>query len=331
MSEQARQRAGHEVLRFLDNHRLDHSPDNYAFAHAFLVGDDDVLKARVAQIIDGGVRITPAEVRRLAPPAEASGTLATIAPQLDQMTLRVLDIIGDAMNAAGGLNRDLVRASATLLTPDAPDLRSIIAAMIERTATTERSLAGATQQAQRLRQELASLRDETSRDRLTGLLNRAAMEEHLAAASRAGFCAAAIDIDHFKRVNDTHGHGVGDRVLRAVANVLAEECAPHLVARWEGGKFVVLLEGVDLKDGTALVEHARAALAAKRLRLRENDEPLDPISFSAGVAAARGRSSAAVLEAADALLRQAKSRGRNRIIGEGRLVDLGAGGKPDDS
>jgi len=201
-----RTQAGVEVLRFLDDHRLDHSPAHYAFAFRYLFGEDRALEASVQRITDGGVRIMSAEVAKLVPegPPEPQND---VAPQLDQVRLRVLDIIRYTLEATGDLNRDLVQASASLLADDVPNVRAVVAAMIERTASAEKSLSEATQQAQRLRQELTVLRSDANKDRLTGLLNRAALENYLAAASDC--CVGLVDVDHFKRINDTHGHGVG--------------------------------------------------------------------------------------------------------------------------
>ena len=314
---------GVQVLRFLDDHRLEHSPAHYAFAFRFLFGGDRALEASVRRITDGGVRITPAKVEKLAhaSPPQAEND---VGPQLDQMTLRVLDIIRDTLDATGGLNRDLVKASASLLADDVPNVRAVVAAMIERTASAEKSLSEATQQAQRLRHEFNVLRSDANKDRLTGLLNRAALEDHLASASDC--CVAIVDVDHFKNVNDTHGHRVGDRVLKAVATALAETCSPHIVGRWGGEEFIVLFEGITLSAAHAQIDRARSIVAAKQLRLRENDKPLGSVTFSAGVAARRGRSVEDAVAAADAQLYSAKNMGRNQVIAEQLLVNVVASG-----
>ncbi len=320
-------RSGGEVLRFLDNHRLEHTPDHYAFGFAYLSGEDAVLKAKVDSIVDGGIRITAEQVRKLAPTrADNKVPLGSIVPQLDAVTLRVLDIIADTLDATGGLNRDLVRASSMILHDTAPNIRAIVAGMIERTASTEKSLTTAVQQAQSLRAELTALRDEHNRDGLTGLLDRVAIADQVVAALKALCCVAVIDVDNLKRVNDTYGQAVGDRVLKAIAAAIEEACAPHPVGRWEDEKFVVLLEAVELQAAIAVLEHARKTVAGKSFRLRESDQELGSITVSAGVAAGRGRAMEDVLDAAEVLLRDAKGQGRNLVLGETRLVDVGQKG-----
>lgn len=324
MSVPKRTQTGMQVLRFLDDHRLEHSPAHYAFAFQFLFAGDQALESSVRRITDGGVRITSAQVEKLAnaSPPQAEND---VGPQLDQITLRVLDIIRDTLDATGGLNRDLVQASASLLADDVPNVRAVVAAMIERTASAEKSLSEATQQAQRLRHELNVLRSDANKDRLTGLLNRAALDDHLASAGDC--CVAIVDVDHFKNVNDTHGHGVGDRVLKAVATALGETCSPHIVGRWGGEEFIVLFEGITLPAAHALIDRARSTVAAKQLRLRENDKPLGSVTFSAGVAARRGRSVEDAVAAADGLLYIAKNKGRNQVIAEQSLVNVAVAGK----
>ncbi len=320
-----KQATGPRILHFLDDHRLDHSPTNYAFAHRFLIEEDAALKAEVDRITDGGFRIGPDEVARLANPSTAEPRAEhEAAPQLDRLTLRVLDIIGDAAHATGHLNRDLVSAAASLLGTDGASVRSIVTAMIERTTRAEASLADATRHAQTLREELNALRNDASRDRLTGLLNRPGMEELLAiaATSPKGCALAFVDVDRFKAVNDAHGHAVGDRVLQAVAAELAEACQPHAVARWGGEEFLILLEDMTAAEAGAIVDAARERIATRRLKVRESGAQLGTITFSAGVSSSRGRSVPELVASADALLYRAKNGGRNRIEVEPTVVGV---------
>ena len=317
--------SGHRVLRYLDEHRLDHTPEHYLFAHRVLFGRDQALRETVDQITDGGVRITPGQVRELAPDQTGAGqAIRDMAPQLDGLTLRVLDIAGDAANATGDLNRELVTSMAVMLAPKGADVRPIITSMIDRTARAEVRLREAVRQAQQLREDLNALHDETSRDRLTGLLNRAAMERRLAEAATEpeGCSVAIVDVDRFRAVNDQYGRAVGDRVLRAVAETLRENCSGHLVARWDGQALMVLFEGTNPAEAASLVELARAALTARRMKLRENDKPLGTVSFSADVVFSRSREPAAIIDAARLLVAQAKDHGRNTIVTERAAVGL---------
>ncbi|HVV48951.1 MAG TPA: GGDEF domain-containing protein [Polyangia bacterium] len=163
--------------------------------------------------------------------------------------------------------------------------------------------------------DLARMHEEdATTDRLTETLNRRGIEPHLtremslAARHRVPLSAVLLDIDHFKSVNDVHGHNVGDAVLRAVGEVIRKTArATDLVSRWGGEEFLVLLPHTDLQ---------RAHLAAERIRVAvESARPLEarPITISAGVAEfVPGDSARSLVQRADKQLYAAKAGGRNR-------------------
>ena len=157
------------------------------------------------------------------------------------------------------------------------------------------------------------------RDPLTGLPNRRQFEHALRRAwsqvLRQGDTMAVlmIDIDHFKALNDTLGHTVGDERLREVAGLLAQ-CAPRsgdLVARYGGEEFVAVLPGCPLPAAQAIAETMRAAVEAQRL-----PAPGGIVTVSIGVGGAtgpQGREASDLVGTADAALYDAKNTGRNRV------------------
>lgn len=324
-SSNAQDRSGHQVLRYLDDHRLEHTPEHYQFAHRVLFGRDQAFRDTVNSYTDGGVRITPEQVQLLAPREVGAGqAIKDFTPELDALTLRVLDIAGDAADATSNLNRNLTTAMADMLGPGGGDVRPIVTRMIDQTTQAEARLRESMRQAQQLREDLNALHDDTSRDRVTGLFNRKAMEDRLSTAATGGamFSVAMIDVDRFRAINDEYGHAVGDRVLRAVAETLRESCSAYPIGRWGGEEFMVLLDATGAADTAELIETARARLTERRLKLRENDKPLGTVSFSAGIVSSRSRSAAAIIEAAEALVREAKSRGRNTVVTEKAAIGL---------
>jgi two-component system cell cycle response regulator len=153
-------------------------------------------------------------------------------------------------------------------------------------------------------------------DPLTGVANRRATTERLAheierARRRASsFAIALLDVDHFKQVNDKHGHGVGDDVLKAVADALSRTVRTvDLVGRWGGEEFLLVL--TDAAD-------TGARIAAERMRLgveKMAQVPGGParVTASVGVATWAGESEEELVERVDRALYRAKSRGRNRV------------------
>lgn len=155
-------------------------------------------------------------------------------------------------------------------------------------------------------------------DGLTGLRTRRYFEEALATAvARNGrtpeaFGILLLDVDHFKRVNDTRGHGAGDRVLQELADRLRRSVrAGDVVARYGGEEFVVLLAHADADATCTAAEHVRAAIAAEPFDVGE-DPPL-PVTVSIGVATSGGPGAQLLLQA-DRCLYAAKEQGRNRVV-----------------
>ena len=162
----------------------------------------------------------------------------------------------------------------------------------------------------RLNQRLEHL---VRHDQMTGLMTRGAFFERFDGAAPPGPGALLVlDIDRFKRVNDTHGHHVGDHVICEVARVLKALIGPQgMVARLGGEEFVAFLPGVDPQGATASAEDLRAAIEATRLPLTAE---AIRCTISVGVGHYDGASSLdAALRRADRALYQAKHLGRNRV------------------
>ncbi len=166
----------------------------------------------------------------------------------------------------------------------------------------------------------ARLRDQADRDPLTGLYNRryfdAAMAHELARCRREGLPLSLllIDIDHFKQVNDTHGHQAGDAVLHQLAHLLREHArTADVICRYGGEEFLLLLPGTPQAAAAARAEACREAFA--RVRVAFDGTQLSA-TLSIGVATAEAQataSAAQVLRHADQALYRAKAAGRNRV------------------
>jgi len=164
----------------------------------------------------------------------------------------------------------------------------------------------------------AFLREQAMRDPLTGLLNRRALDERF--AQEAGYAETngqtlalvLLDVDHFKRINDNHGHAAGDAVLRDFAAALRTGLrASDAVFRIGGEEFALLLPGADAPQAARRLQAVRERLVGRKL----GSLP-DPVTFSAGVAATEdhGRTLESLMDCADKALYQAKSQGRNRTV-----------------
>jgi len=160
------------------------------------------------------------------------------------------------------------------------------------------------------------LAEKASQDHLTGLLNRRGGEEALAReASRSArrhtpVSLVMVDIDHFKRVNDEHGHAAGDRVLRATAQLVKKQLRPYdHVIRWGGEEILVVLPDTSGFQGVMIAERLRTAIAANRI----DGGPSVTVSLGVAELIHDGGTPEVALAAADAALYRAKASGRNCV------------------
>ncbi|HSV50761.1 MAG TPA: GGDEF domain-containing protein [Burkholderiaceae bacterium] len=168
---------------------------------------------------------------------------------------------------------------------------------------------------------IQQLRWQARHDGLTGLLNRRAMQEiidqELSRSRRAGdtFAVVMLDVDHFKALNDLHGHPAGDHALKHIAALLQTSVRDvDRVGRFGGEEFIVLLPGLSLAQAGAIAETLRQRLAAQRLQYEGAGEPL-ALSASFGVAEWKGpkEDPSRLLMRADQALYRAKRAGRNQV------------------
>jgi len=175
------------------------------------------------------------------------------------------------------------------------------------------------QEVARLQQELAHASEMVNHDPLTGALNRKGMNDALATevsrTKRQGgqLCLALLDIDNFKKLNDTLGHAAGDAALVHLAKVVEETIRPEdTLARYGGEEFVVILPNTGLEDAIVAMTRVQRELT-KRFFLHNNDKVL--ITFSCGVAElAPDETAPAALQRADGAMYLAKRAGKNRVL-----------------
>ena len=166
-----------------------------------------------------------------------------------------------------------------------------------------------------------TLRTQSIRDPLTGLFNRRYMEDSMerefrrATRKQTSVAVLMLDVDHFKRFNDSHGHEAGDAVLREMAVLLRGQLrAEDIACRFGGEEFLIVLPDTTLQAAADCAERLRRGTAA--VRVMHNGRSLEPITLSVGVASypQHGNTSESVLRAADEALYRAKQSGRDRVV-----------------
>ncbi len=276
------------------------------------IDDDAVLQLHAEHIAD--------------PDREA---VQRISDDLQRLMTGVAENASSTGDSAGHFGERLDRLSGAIKAAPPQDLPKLLdeasssaRQMQDSTATLVQQIDDGRREIDRLRSELVRARGEAMTDPLTGVLNRKGFDQHLASLLiQAGGTPDAhslimVDIDHFKNVNDTHGHVMGDQVIVALAQVL-RRCAPkehHLVARYGGEEFAILLPRTPLADGVRLAEAVCQGARAMKFRDRRTQQVVMTVTVSAGVAAHEpGEDSSSWIARSDAALYKSKQGGRDRV------------------
>ena len=317
-----------KIGSLLFENSLEPTPQNFDVCHRYLTANDGELNSQVDRALKSGglTAVSVASIiaqRSVETSAEDLGQMASGAQAQLETILHLLDRSHEDVRSYGASLEEnraaLEDPAATAKTVD--DLITLTMAMIEKSRDVEEKLRSSSQEITQLRDNLAEARRKADTDPLTGLPNRGSLDgklkEAVAAArsNKSPLSIAICDIDKFKAINDTHGHLVGDEVIKFVASSLANNKGDRLfVARFGGEEFVLLFDGVDPQSAANELNEIRQRVSNLELKITSTGAKLGKITFSAGIAELNGRAdSSAILKAADTALYRAKNDGRNRV------------------
>ena len=256
-------------------------------------------------------------------------TMQRIGAELQRVMGGIAQSASQAGDRAGQFGAQLSGLSAALLSSDAggfgPQLQEVLtgtAEMKTSAETLQRRVEAGQSEITQLRGELDRARSEAVLDPLTGVLNRkgfdAALLALIARPPGAGrvHSLVLLDIDHFKKVNDSHGHVMGDRVIQGVGAVLRSSIVAerHAAARYGGEEFAILLRDSMPGDAERLADVVRRRIKAMKIRHRNTQDVLFTVTISGGVAAWQpGDDATGLIARADAALYASKRAGRDRV------------------
>lgn len=318
------------ISDFFARHDLDVSAANLLRAHAALSGTDLRLARKIAEREEEGRSVTQAWLDTI---AEEDGRQADDLADFDRLNADLNESIESfsrtARTARSAATDYKIALSEHARSMDSPEttsqllasLTDLTKALLERTRQAESEMKRSEREAASLRKNLEKAQRAAEIDHLTGLPNRRAFEGLLerhyreARSEMEPLCLAFCDIDHFKTVNDTHGHETGDRVIQMIAQALARASNDNChVARQGGDEFVLLFRGLSLSEARERLDWVRERLSDRSFVNRTTDEKIGAITFSGGLADVFAYDNRrAALRAADEALYRAKGQGRNRI------------------
>jgi diguanylate cyclase len=310
-------------------------PPSFALWYAYAAAQNPQINRQINDLLAGNGKLSVADIDRICgeylPPLRSLPGLETVGDELARTIDQIVDLVEAAAGSAAAYRADLTDADHELGRPvDRVAILRIVQTLVQSTTDMEhrnRALESALRVSKQviedLKKDVDRIRDESLRDPLTSLSNRKHFEQSLAQtiAMRAGtpeqapFSVLLIDIDHFKQFNDTHGHQIGDDVLRLIAQSLKESVKGRdLAARYGGEEFAVLLPDTDLEGAKAVAENIRTAISRKALRKRSTGETLGRVTVSIGAAEQQQRENMdAFIYRVDRLLYAAKQSGRNTV------------------
>jgi diguanylate cyclase len=250
-----------------------------------------------------------------------------------ELVALVAQVIGSLVDIAGktSLMNEAISAQVDLLAETKKPSEVVAAAtailaetrsFVTESRQLEADFTTSIEEMNKLKQELSNARREAALDSLTGLFNRRAFDRRLdelierANGLDDGFCLLLLDIDFFKRINDSYGHMVGDKVLSEFGKQIGRLTRrSDFLARYGGEEFAILLPQTRITSAFTVAENVRTTLERVRLRRSKSGEALEAITVSVGVACYRvDEDREAFIARCDKALYRAKDLGRNRTV-----------------
>ncbi len=331
---------GEATLAAMARHAVPATPGNYALWYAHLSGSAPELSRTIELLIAQREPFTEERnadlLRRFGRPDPLLGVLQQTGDDLQKTLSQLLQQIDQATGETREYGARLDSYSSQLSArPGIERLSGIVSGLIaetrrvaERNELLEQQLSQSSGEVRALRRHLATVQREAQTDPLTGIANRKFFEQCLAEAV-AACCEAGqplsllfIDIDHFKRFNDSYGHQLGDQVLRLVAKTLIDGIKGRdTAARYGGEEFAIILPQTRLGEAVRVADHIRRTMMTHRIVGKASGEDYGHITLSIGVALyVPGEPPAQTMERADAALYVAKRSGRNKVTSEAELA-----------
>ena len=334
-AEEMKNETAAEYLRMavplMSRHNVPATPDNYSTWYMYVSGENPELNAEIDRLISEKAEFDSTVNSQLYRHHVAEHDLSNV-EQIRTDLNKILSEVGSTLTEAGDGARSFEGklggiANGVSDKQDLGEIRDLLTTLVKETRQMQSATSAMQNNFESKSKEIDDLQEQLQRERqraitdpLTGLYNRFALIDQLTAAvgevaDEDPLSLVMLDIDHFKSINDTHGHLIGDRVIRFVAQVLQKNTkGKDTAARYGGEEFTLLLPETPVKGAEAVAETIRKAVANAQLVRADNKKPLGKITISAGVATYRGEEDIMeLISRADQALYRSKNEGRNRV------------------
>lgn len=314
-------------------HNLPANPINYTVWYEYAAGKNLKLKRVLDQSLKKNEPLTNEKVESLYQKYIIDGDRVVIGKVLTEVSLMLKEVVRHVADTEGdlaGSGENLEKLAVQLENvEDYSDIREVVDQMIIETKKLVKSgkrlqnkMLVSSDDLKLLYKELEKSQQEAQTDELTQLINRRGLENRfdleITRSGKTGlaFSIILLDIDHFKKVNDTFGHLVGDGLLKSLASLIKSQLRKDdVAARYGGEEFIILLPETKLDGAQAVANKLKATMAVKEWKLKGSGKSMGKITVSMGVAVydlKEGRDD--LVKRADDALYNAKETGRDKIV-----------------
>jgi diguanylate cyclase len=324
------------ALQFMAERAVEPNPRNYSVWYEYVLAENKPLVAEIDRLVGEGKKfdanVSDYLFRRFFADSSGSKVVEESTEQAKLLLNDVAELLGRITSQTGDYGKELDLFTSKMASHNKSDaLKPLVDTIINRTkdmsqksASMAKRLDDSNSEVNTLRKNLAQIKLESSRDFLTGIYNRKAFQEQLdinIAESRATGRPLAfliLDIDHFKKYNDTWGHQLGDEVIKLVASTVADNVrGSDIAGRYGGEEFGVILPDTPIAGALIVAEKLRRTIEAKIIRRKDTGEVCGNVTVSIGVSQYRlGDDEETVMKRADEALYKSKLGGRNKVTEE---------------
>lgn len=327
------------TLGFLAKHNLSATPVNYTVWYEYAAGKNPKLKQAIDRMLENKLALNNKHVEALYQKFISDGDRVFLSRLLSKLNLMLREITTHVVDTEGDLSvhGQALDSLADQINGihDFGGVKNIIDQMLDTTKAIIQSgsrlqtrMKASSTDLKQLHRELEVSQQEARTDSLTGLTNRRGLEKRLeierirARQNNAPFSVIMLDIDHFKAVNDTFGHLVGDSLLKGFSAILSSQVRRNdLAARYGGEEFLIILPETNVEGAYAVAEKIKTSIGKKEWAIKESGKRIGQVKASMGIAQYKLDETAnQVVNRADEAMYHAKITGRDRIVIHSDLI-----------